>query len=113
MEGGILRRKRRASRRPGFPRALPGLFELGFALETAGKAWRAVRCYWRRPRSSAEVIADPDRLAYTDLAILPATDDDVETLDLFHETAGGEAFVAKKAKQDAIIDAVHAAHQPA
>jgi len=113
MEGGVLRRKRRASRRPGFGRELPGWFELKYALETAGKAWR----YWRSYRRAAAIVRkvenDPARYQYTDLAIQPVADDDTETFDLFHETAGGEAFLAKKAKQDAIIDAVHAAHQSA
>ena len=113
MEGGVLRRKRRASRRPGFRRELPVWFELKYALETAGKAWR----YWRMYRRAAQIVKkveeDPDRYAYTDLAITPVSEDEIETLDLFHETAGGEAFLEKKKKQDAILEAVHAAHQNA
>mgnify|MGYP003575251777 FL=1 len=113
MEGGVLRRKRRSSRRPGFRRELPVWFELKYALETAGKAWR----YWRMYRNAARIVrkveSDPDRWSYTDTAITPVSPDEVESLDLFHETAGGEAFVEKKRRQDAMIEAVQAAHQNA
>jgi len=108
MEGGVLRRKRRRSRRPAFRRELPGLFELRYALETAAKAWR----YWRMYRNAARIVrkveADPDRLAYADLAITPVSAEELGTLDLFHETAGGEAFLARKLKQDAILEAAQA-----
>ncbi|HEV2748001.1 MAG TPA: radical SAM protein [Allosphingosinicella sp.] len=113
MEGGVLRRKRRKSRRPGFRRELPVWFELKYALETAGKAFRYWRMYANAARIVKKVEADPKRYEYSDLAITPVSPEELETLDLFHETAGGEAFVAKKLKQDAMIEAVHAAHQSA
>jgi len=113
MEGGVLRRKRRTSRRPSFRREPPVWFELKYAFETAAKAWR----YWRSYRNAARIVrkveADADRHAYTDIAITPVREDEIETLDLFHETAGGEAFVAKKRKQDAILQAVEASHRTA
>ena len=111
MEGGVLRRKRRASRRPSFPRELPVWFELKYALETVAKAWR----YWRMYRNAARIVrkveSDPRRHEYSDLAITPVSAEEIETLDLFHETAGGEAFVAKKLRQDALVEA--AAHRSA
>ncbi|MGQ0559231.1 MAG: B12-binding domain-containing radical SAM protein, partial [Sphingosinicella sp.] len=113
MEGGVLRRKRRASRRPIFRRELPVLFELKYALETARKAWRYWRMFARAARIVKKVESDPNRFAYTDLAITPVSEDEVETLELIHATAGGEAFLEKKKKQDAILEAVHAAHQAA
>jgi hypothetical protein len=113
MEGGVLRRKRRASRRPGHARERPVWFELKYGLETAVKVVRYLRGYARARAIVKKVTTNPARYDYTDLAIKPVTADEIETLDLFHETAGGEAFLAKKAKQDAILDAVHAAHQNA
>jgi hypothetical protein len=113
MEGGVLRRKRRKSRRPSFKRELPLLFELKYGLEMSRKLFR----YWRMYRSAARIVkrveTDPERGRYTDLAIQPVSPEELETLDLFHETAGGEAFVAKKLKQDAMLEAVKVAHQPA
>jgi hypothetical protein len=113
LEGGVVRRKRRASRRPGFRRQSPFAFYPRYALETAAKLWR----YWGMYRNAARIVrrveSDPGRYAYSDLAIQEVSPEELETLDLFHETAGGEAFVAKKLKQDAIMEAVHAAHHPA
>ena len=110
QEGGVLRRKRRASRRPTFARELPVLFELKYAFETIGKVWRAVRMLRRAARIVRKVERDPNRYAYTDIAITPVTPEEVETLDLFQETAGGEAFLARKFMQDAIIQAAQAQH---
>jgi hypothetical protein len=111
MEGGVLRRKHRRSRRPGFRREAALLFYPRYAAETLGKAWR----YWRHYRRAAAIVRrveeDPGRYDYTDIAITPVSPEEVETLALFHETAGGEAFVARKLKQDAIIEA--AVHVPA
>jgi hypothetical protein len=59
------------------------------------------------------VETDPKRYEYTDLAIQPVTENEVETLDLIHETAGGEAFLARKIRHDAILEAVKVAHRPA
>ncbi|TFI58639.1 radical SAM protein [Sphingomonas parva] len=113
MEGGVLRRKRRKSRRPGFRRESPVTFYPRYALGTAAKAWRYWRMYAKAARIVRRVESDPARYAYSDIAIQPVSPDELETLDLFHQTAGGEAFVARKQRQDAIMEAVHAPHQPA
>ncbi len=49
-----------------------------------------------------EIRHDPDRAAYTDLAIAPPTETEFETLDLYHATAGGEAALARKRRDDAL-----------
>jgi hypothetical protein len=112
LEGGVLRRKRRASRRPGLRRELPVWFEFKHALVTVGKAWR----YWRMYRNAARIVrkveTDPKRYEYTDVAITPVSADDIETLELFH-TDGAEAFVEKKRKQDALVEAARLVHVPA
>ena len=110
LEGGILRRKRRAARRPTFRRELPVLFEVRHAFATAAKLWRYGRMLRKVARIVREVERDPNRYTYTDVAITPVSADEIETLDLFHETAGGEAFLERKLKQDAILEAAHAAH---
>ena len=69
--------------------------------------------YRNAARIVRKVERDPRRHEYSDIAITPVTAGEIETLDLFHETAGGEAFLAKKLKQDAILEAVHVAHQSA
>jgi hypothetical protein len=113
QEGGMLRRKRRASRRPTFRRELPIWFELKYAAETVAKAWRYWRAYATAARIVKRVESDPRRYEYMDTAITPVTPEEIETLELFNQTAGAEAFLAKKQKQDAIVDAVRAAREEA
>ena len=113
LEGGIVRRKRRKSRRPGMPIEPAVLFYPKFAWESLSKAWRYWRGFRRQKALLARVMNDPARFDYTDLATRPLMDNELAALDLFHETAGGEAFVARKAKHDAIIQSVQAVHQSA
>ncbi len=102
LEGGAFRRKFRRDRRVGLPRENPFVFYPRYFRESAVKLWR----YWsvyRECRSILdEVLAAPDRWTYTDLAIAPPKDDEFETLDLYHATAGGEAALARKHRGDAI-----------
>jgi hypothetical protein len=113
LEGGVVRRKRRRSRRHSFPRDAAVTFNPRHALQTLAKAWRC----WRMTRNAARIVRevenDPNRYDYVDFAIKPVSPDELETLDLFHETAGGEAFVAKKLAQDATIKAARAGHSVA
>jgi hypothetical protein len=113
MEGGVLRRKRRRSRRPGFPIESAFTFYPRYAVETASKMWRYWRMYANAARIVKKVETDPKRWEYNDLAITPVNPEELNTLDLFHETAGGEAFLAKKAKQDAIVEAAQGLQQSA
>jgi hypothetical protein len=89
------------------------LFYPKFAWDSARKAWS----YWRGFRWQKQVLKrvlnDPARWDYEDLAIRPLAANELAALDLFHETAGGEAAVAKARRQEAMIKAVHAAHQAA
>jgi len=113
LEGGVFRRKRRRSRRPGFRRELPVLFELRHAAQSIAKLGRYLLAYRRAARIVQKVLNDPARHDYRDTAITPVSEAEIETLELFHETAGGEAYVEKKRRQDAILEAVQAAHQNA
>ncbi|HEY0411613.1 MAG TPA: B12-binding domain-containing radical SAM protein [Allosphingosinicella sp.] len=113
LEGGIFRRKRRRSRRPGFKREPAILFYPRYVMETAVKAFR----YWRGFRKQAAVIkrvlADPARYDYTDLSLQPVTPEEFDTLGLFQETSGGAEAVAKQLRQDTLLEGVRLAHQPA
>jgi hypothetical protein len=42
------------------------------------------------------VLAAPDRWTYSDVAIAPPAPDELEALDLYHATSGGEAALARK-----------------
>jgi hypothetical protein len=71
--------------------------------------WRYWSVYRQCKSILDEVLAAPDRWTYTDLAIAPPRDDEFETLDLYHATAGGEAALARKQRDDAIRNSKHAA----
>ena len=47
-----------------------------------------------------EVLAAPDRRTYSDLAIAHPGSDEFDRLDLYHATAGGEAALARKLRED-------------
>ena len=49
-----------------------------------------------------QVLAAPDRWTYSDLAISPPREDELDTLDLYHATSGGEAALARQRRHDAI-----------
>jgi len=102
LEGGAFRRKSRRDRRSGLPRETPWVFYPRYLAETAVKAWRYLSVYRECKAILDEVVAAPDRWTYKDIAITPQTEDQFETLDLYHATAGGEAALERKRWSDAI-----------
>jgi hypothetical protein len=113
LEGGVFRRKRRRARRPSFRREPALTF---YPKHVAGSAIKLVR-YVRETRKLmaliGRILADPARRDYTDVSLQPPSPEDFETLGLFQETVGGAAAVAKKLKQDVLLEEVRVAHQPA
>jgi len=83
LQGGKLRRKYRRDRRPGMPPESAWVFYPRYALETASKVARLGALYWRFRNVRARVESDPRKDEYTDVAITPAAEDDVEVLSLF------------------------------
>jgi hypothetical protein len=110
LEGGVIRMKYRRDRRSGLPIEPFGLFHLKLAAET----WKKLRIYgrlaWQAWRIGRMVKNDPRRYEYTDLALEPVVEDDMDKLALFAETAGGEAAVSKKRGEDRARAKVAAEH---
>ncbi len=82
LEGGIFRRKIRTTRRPTFPRENPIWFypkRIYDVLHT-GLKWGML--VWKFQRILKQVKADPQKHAYTDLAITPVLEQDDEELGL-------------------------------
>ena len=104
LEGGILRRKRRRSRRLRFRREPAILFYPRHIAGTAAKVLRYLAGYARQRAVIRRVLADPKRFEYTDVSLQPPTEEEYETLGLFQETTGGAAAVEKKLKQDLLIE---------
>jgi len=93
LEGGAFRLKFR--RRHGMPLENPLMFPSLFAAEAAAKAWHYLTIYHDAVRTLRQVLRVPDRSTYTDLAIASPREDDLDSLDLYRATSGGEAAVAR------------------
>ena len=102
LEGGALRMKFRRDRRAGMPRENPLVFYPRYFAETVAKLWRYGSVYWKCRTILKEVLAAPDRWTYSDVAIAAPKADEFETLDLYRQTAGADAALARKRRADAI-----------
>jgi len=102
LEGGAFRLKFRRDRRHGMPIESRFVFYPRYLVETAVKAWRYLRVYRDAMRTLKQVMRDPHRQSYTDLAIAPPCDKELDTLDLYQATSGGEAAVARVRRDDAV-----------
>jgi hypothetical protein len=109
LEGGAFRLKFRRDRRSGLPRENPLIFYPRYLAETLWKVRRYLAVYRQCKAIRDEVLAAPDRWTYSDVAIAPPAADEFETLNLYHATAGGEAALARKYRDDAIREGAHSA----
>jgi hypothetical protein len=108
LEAGIFRLKFRRDRRLSLRRESPLLFYPRYVGETLVKAWHAWSVYRRTKAMLGQIEAAPDRWTYSDLAIAPPLDNEFEALDLYHATAGGEAALERKRRDEAIRAGAHA-----
>ena len=100
LEGGLFRLKFRRDRRPGMPIVHPLIFYPSYAFETTAKIAKYIMTYLLAMRLYWRIRRDPKRLEYTDLAIAPANESELETLSLFLDTSGGRAAVDRKRSLD-------------
>ncbi len=101
LEGGYLRRKIRTDRRPGLPREAVLPFYAGYAAETVAKHWAFAKLWWKFNAVRRRIKADPARRAYTDLALTPVTDHEMDELEMF-ATDSGKAAVQTARKRAAM-----------
>ncbi len=87
-----------------------GLFHVKLAVES----WKKIRIYarlaWQGWRIGQRVKHDPKRHEYTDLALEPVVEEDLDKLALFAETAGGGAALSKQRGEDLLRAKVAARH---
>jgi hypothetical protein len=93
LESGLLRLKYRRDRRPGLPIAPVWSFYPKYLAETAGKIVKLAALYFRLRRIYLRVKHDPQRYAYTDMAMTAVAADEAETHELFG-TVSARAFIA-------------------
>ncbi len=95
LEGGYLRRMYRRDRRPGLPRELPVVFHAKY-LRHVWRSHLGIISLLRRFNKVRKAIkANPNRRAYTDLALTPVEETDARSLDLFTVTDAAKAALKK------------------
>jgi hypothetical protein len=98
LESGFFRYKFRRDRRSGFPIVPRWKFYPRYAIETVAKLSRWASLYFSLRKIYTRIKRDPKRYEYMDLALTPVTDDEIDTLELFHHTEAAEAFAARERK---------------
>jgi len=93
LEGGFLRRRYRRDRRPGMPVEPVWLFYPKHYGSVVSRLVRWAALYLKLRRIYLRIKNDPQRYAYTDVAMTPVLDDELETHELFN-TGAAQAYVA-------------------
>jgi hypothetical protein len=94
LECGLLRLKFRRDRRPGLPIEPVWSFYPKYFAEFASKLVRWTALYFKLRRIYLRIKHDPQRFAYTDMAMTAVADDEAATHELFG-TAAARAYVAQ------------------
>ena len=100
LEGGYFRLKFRRDRRPTFPRESILAFYPKYWFETVWKHLRLATMIVKVGRLRKRIKADPNRNAYTDLALTPVNDEEMDALEMFGINDAAKASVAR-ARRDA------------
>ena len=95
LESGFFRLKFRRDRRPGFPIESPLVFYPRYGWELVSKTWKLVRMFKRYRRIRTRLENDPATRAYSDTALAPVAEADLNELDLFKATDSARAAAAK------------------
>ena len=96
LEAGFFRKKFRRDRRPGFPIVPAWRFYPQYFAESVVKLWRLGAIYLGLRRIYIRVKRDPGRRDYTDIALTPVTDAELDTLDLFRQAGAVDALAAPR-----------------
>jgi radical SAM superfamily enzyme YgiQ (UPF0313 family) len=101
LESGLLRLKFRRDRRPGRKIEPAWLFYPKYFAEMASKVVRWTALYMKLRRIYLRIKHDPQRFAYTDVAMTPVADDDAQTHELFDNDAARAFIEQRKRVKDA------------
>jgi len=94
LEGGLLRLKFRRDRRSGQPIESALVFYPKYLAQTIQKQFRWLSLYVRLHLMYRRIKTDPRRGEYLDLSLIPVTDSDLETRELF-QSEGAQAYVGR------------------
>ena len=96
LQGGILRRKNRTQRRPGFPRQNLLAFFARRTREMFSTYVPGLWFFWRLERLRKRIEKDPASKSYTDLALSPVDDDEFgDELELYQASDGARRAAAQ------------------
>jgi hypothetical protein len=109
LEGGYLRRKYRRDRRPTMPLENPLMFYPSYFLELAIKHARALRMIVRYGLFRHKLKQDPHAREYTDLALTPVAEGELDALEIFTVSGAAKSAVEKARKQAARVAGAPAA----
>lgn len=93
LQAGLFRRKHRSERRYGLPRESVWAFYSTHISNTIVYNLKLARTILWVLQLKRRIERDPNRLAYTDVALTPVHDDDETTLDLLTKTSGAKAAI--------------------
>ncbi len=99
LQAGIFRRKNRADRRPGFPRERALGFYARYTREIVAKYTGLAVMVWRYAKICRRVEKDPR--PYSDIALTPVEQSELEELDMFTVTLGAKATVERMRRKQA------------
>ena len=109
LQGGLLRRKYRRDRRPGLPIEPIWSFYPKFASDFMSKYSRALRLLLRLHFTNRRLQKNPNRYAYTDVAMTPVTEGETDKLELFTHSDAARQAVAHAHKIEQLTGAHKAA----
>src|SRR5262249_2712383 len=99
LEGGFLRRKYRRDRRPTLPMETPLVCSPRYAAESVAKHIRLAHMIWRFGRIRRRLKRDPNVRAYTDQALTPVTETELDALEMFSATDAAKTAAEKVRKE--------------
>ncbi len=101
VEGGYFRLKYRRDRRPSFPIESRFTFYPRYAWHLIYSHAGILTIAWRYNRIRRRLKKDPNARNYTDVALSPVVDAEMDKLELFTSTEEAKAVVAKTRRREA------------
>ncbi|MCG6862165.1 MAG: radical SAM protein [Chromatiaceae bacterium] len=93
LEAGLFRVRRRKDRRPGMAIENPLVFYPKYSWRFVRSHWKAARVLLKFHRVRKALDADPDAVNYTDRALTPVSEKDLEELEMFSQTDAARVAV--------------------
>ena len=95
MEIGYFRIKWRKERRPGLPLENPFVFYPKWLYGIVTTHLRIAALAWKWGKYRRRIKKDPEARNYMDTALEPVNDDEMDTLEMFTHTEGGQDAVQR------------------